>query len=90
MFVKKLIIIKKKRLTKNAMKNYKLSTLSCREHNNMGFNLWALMRKNLSPGFANNKGADQPAHPCRLISAFVIRFLECNINKLAKGEISNF
>ena len=25
---------------------------------------------------ANNEGADQPAHLCRLISAFVIRFLE--------------
>ena len=25
-------------------------------------------------GFANNKGADQPAHPRRLISAFVISF----------------
>ena len=27
-------------------------------------------------GFANNKGANQPAHPRRLISAFVIRLLE--------------
>ena len=27
-------------------------------------------------GFANNKGADQPAHPRSLISAFVIRFFE--------------
>ena len=26
-------------------------------------------------GFANNTGADQPAHPRSLISAFVIRFL---------------
>ena len=26
--------------------------------------------------FANNKGTDQPAHPHRLISAFVISFLE--------------
>ena len=25
-------------------------------------------------GLANNKGTDQPAHPCRLISAYVIRF----------------
>ena len=24
--------------------------------------------------FANNKGADQPAHPRRLISAFVVHF----------------
>ena len=27
-------------------------------------------------GFGNNTGADQPAHPRSLISAFVIRFLE--------------
>ena len=51
-------------------------------------NIWALMRENLSTGFANNKGADQSAHPCRLISAFVIGFWECDINKHAKGEIS--
>ena len=30
----------------------------------------------------NNKGADQPAHPRRLISAFVIRFFEITIFKL--------
>ena len=39
-------------------------------------------------GFANNTGADQPAHPRSLISAFVIRFLESSICKLATGEIS--
>ena len=31
-------------------------------------------------GFANNTGADQPAHPRSLISAFVIRFLESIIS----------
>ena len=31
------------------------------------------MRENLSSGFAKNTGADQPAHPRSLISAFVIR-----------------
>ena len=41
-------------------------------------------------GFANNTGADQPAHPRRLISAFVIRFLESIICKLGAGEISIF
>ena len=40
--------------------------------------------------FANNRGADQPAHPCRLISALVIRFWERIISKLATGEISIF
>ena len=38
-------------------------------------------------GFANNTDADQPAHPRSLISAFVIRFLEGIICKLATGEI---
>ena len=37
--------------------------------------------------FANNKDADQPAHPRRLISAFVIRVLERIISKLATSEI---
>ena len=41
-------------------------------------------------GFANNTGADQPAHPRSLISAFVVRFLESIICKLATGEISIF
>ena len=40
--------------------------------------------------FANNKGADQPAHPHRLFSAFVIRFLESIISQLAASEISIF
>ena len=40
--------------------------------------------------FANNTGADQPAHPCRLISAFVIRLLESIISQLASSEISMF
>ena len=41
-------------------------------------------------GFANNTGADQPAHPCSLISAFVIRFLKSIICKLIIGDISIF
>ena len=41
-------------------------------------------------GFAKNTGADQPAHPRRLISAYVIRFLERIICKLGSGEISIF
>ena len=40
--------------------------------------------------FANNTGADQPAHPRSLISAFVIRFLEGIICKLATDEILIF
>ena len=41
-------------------------------------------------GFVNNKGADQPAHPHSLISAFVIHTLESNIFKLATGEFKIF
>ena len=38
-------------------------------------------------GIANNNGADQPAHPHSLISAFAIRLME---SRLATGEISIF
>ena len=41
-------------------------------------------------GFANNTGADQPARPRSLISAFVFRFSESIICKLATGEILIF
>ena len=41
-------------------------------------------------GFANNTGADQPAHPRSLISAFVICFLKSIISKLSTSEISVF
>ena len=64
--------------------------------------IWAATQENLSSwvceqhglisafvgGFANNTGEDQPAHLGSLISAFVIRFLESYICKLAEGEIS--
>ena len=50
--------------------------------------IWASSRENLSSGFANN--TDQPGQPHSLISAFVIRFLESIICKLAAGEISIF
>ena len=40
-------------------------------------------------GFGHNKVADQPAHPRRLISAFLIRLLGSIISILAMSEISN-
>ena len=48
--------------------------------------------KTCLPGAANNTGADQPAHPRSLISAFVICFLESiiHVSRLATSEISNF
>ena len=41
-------------------------------------------------GFSNNTGADQPAHPRSLISAFVIRFVVSITSKIATSEISIF
>ena len=36
--------------------------------------------KNLFMPYANNKGADQPAHPRSLISAFVVRCLDSTVS----------
>ena len=44
-----------------------------------GSSIWASTRETCLRGFANNTGADQPAHPRSLISAFVVRFLESSI-----------
>ena len=44
-------------------------------------------RKPVFGGFANNKGADQPAHQRNLVSAFVIRSLESIIFRIALSEI---
>ena len=41
-------------------------------------------------GFVNNKGADQPAHPCSLISAFLICLLESIISIICTSRISLF
>ena len=38
--------------------------------------------------YANNKGADQPVHPCSLISAFVVRCLDSIISLDSVAEIS--
>ena len=48
--------------------------------------IWARREKTCFRGFANNTGADQPAHPRSLISAFVFRFLESIISRLATSE----
>ena len=38
--------------------------------------IWATSWENLFMQYANNKGADQPAHPRSLISTFVVRCLD--------------
>ena len=40
--------------------------------------------------YANNKGADQPAHSRNLISAFVVRSLDSIISIVSTSEISRF
>ena len=59
--------------------NYSMPTLNLQRY-----------ARNSDIGSANNKGADQLAHPCSLISAFAIHFLNSNILKLAPSEISLF
>ena len=39
---------------------------------------------------ANNKGADQPAHPRSLISTFIVRCLDSSICILALSKVSRF
>ena len=39
--------------------------------------------------YANNKGADQPAHPRSLISAFVVHYLDSIIPLVSISEISS-
>ena len=39
--------------------------------------------------YANNKGADQPAHPRSLISTFIVRYLDSIVPILAKSKISS-
>ena len=55
---------------------------------NKGFG--PLCNKTCLWGFVNNKGADQPVHPCSLINTFVVRVLESIISYFATGEISIF
>ena len=40
--------------------------------------------------YVNNKGADQPAHPCSLISTFVVPCLNSTICTLAIAKVSKF
>ena len=50
---------------------------------------WAMTWENLFMPYANNKGADQPVHPCSLISAFVVSGLDSIIPLVSTSEISS-
>ena len=52
--------------------------------------IWATSQENLFMPYANNKGADQPAHPRILISDFVVRCLDNIIHLVLISEISSF
>ena len=39
--------------------------------------------------YSNNKGADQPAHPCSLISVFVVRCLDSVMSLVSVTKISS-
>ena len=51
--------------------------------------LWATSWENLFLPYANNKGADQPAHPRSLISTFVVRCLDSIIPLVSISEMSS-
>ena len=59
-----------------------LSSMSCQIVNELGHEKMCLM------SYVNNKGADQPAHPRSLISAFVVRCLDSIISLDSIAEIS--
>ena len=48
--------------------------------------IWVMSWENLFMPYANNKGADQPAHPRSLISAFFDHCLDSIIPLLAIAE----
>ena len=54
------------------------------------FDYQTVTQENLSPGFANNEGTDQTAHPRSLISDFAFRYLETIVAKLVSCKISLF
>ena len=49
----------------------------------------SFVMKNLFMPYANNKGADQPAHPRSLISAFVVRLISISdISSLCLASVA--
>ena len=74
----------------NALKKKLIKRLEVCNFNYQYLHMGLNVSKNCLRGFVNNKGADPPAHPCKLISTFVISFLKSIICKHATGEISIF
>ena len=55
-----------------------------------GEDIWAISWENLFMPYENNKCADQPAHPCSLLSTFVVRCLDSTVCILAITKVSRF
>ena len=63
--------------------------------NNIAIQFRSARKNEIEPGhekmclmsYANNKGADQPAHPRSLISAFVVRCLDSIISLVSVTKI---
>ena len=55
----------------------------------MRINKWVMSWENLFMIYANNKGADQPAHLRNLISTFVVCCLDSLISLVSISEISS-
>ena len=70
----------------NRKQDLVLSLTHCRSITSSNNLIWATSWENLFMPYANNKGADQPAHPRSLISAFVVRCLDSMISILAKSK----
>ena len=47
------------------------------------------MKKRVLMSYANNKGGDQPAHPCSLISTFVVHCLDNVMSLVSVTKISS-
>ena len=65
--------------------NNKINIVTCGD----SLIIWATSWENLFLPYANNKGADQPAHPRSLISAFVVHWLGSIIPLVSISEISS-
>ena len=74
---------------KNEFMEDEMVTEDEKYHNLMSWLNWALSWENMFMPYANNKGSDQPAHPRSLISAFIVRCLDCIIPLVSISEISS-
>ena len=63
-------------------------TIVIQKFEQCGFTIWARSCETCLMSYANNKGADQPAHPRSLISTFVFRCLDGMICILAISKVS--